>query len=128
MSKPESLSLLEVRDIRKVFIDEDFQTPVLKGVNFSLRRGEMVAMLGPSGSGKSTLLSILGTLMRPTSGSLRMLGSELTTLAERELSDFRNQQIGFYLPIPPLAARFHGARERHVSPCGTSVARNACGS
>ena len=106
MSKPESLSLLEVRDIRKVFIDEDFQTPVLKGVNFSLRRGEMVAMLGPSGSGKSTLLSILGTLMRPTSGSLRMLGSELTTLAERELSDFRNQQIGFIFQYHHLLPDF----------------------
>ena len=60
--------LLEVNDLRKVFVDRDFETPVLKGVNFTLQRSEMVAMLGPSGSGKSTLLSILGTLMRPTAG------------------------------------------------------------
>jgi lipoprotein-releasing system ATP-binding protein len=98
--------LLEVRDIRKVFVDRDFQTPVLKGVNFTLQRGEMVAMLGPSGSGKSTLLSILGTLMRPTAGSLRMLGRELTTLPERELSDFRNQQIGFIFQYHHLLPDF----------------------
>ena len=100
------LPLLEVHDIRKVFVDRDFQTPVLKGVNFTLQRGEMVAMLGPSGSGKSTLLSILGTLMRPTSGSFRMLGRELTTLPERELSDFRNQQIGFIFQYHHLLPDF----------------------
>jgi lipoprotein-releasing system ATP-binding protein len=98
--------VLEVRDIRKVFVDKDFQTPVLKGVNFSLGRGEMVAMLGPSGSGKSTLLSILGTLMRPTSGSFRMLGRELTSIGEKDLSDFRNQQIGFIFQYHHLLPDF----------------------
>ena len=115
MSPVSDLALLEVRDIRKVFVDEDFQTPVLKGVNFSLQRGEMVAMLGPSGSGKSTLLSILGTLMRPTSGSLRMLGKELTALAERELSDFRNQQIGFIFQYHHLLPDFT-AQENVILP------------
>ncbi len=98
--------ILEVRDIRKVFVDKDFETTVLKGVNFTLARGEMVAMLGPSGSGKSTLLSILGTLMRPTTGSFRMLGHELTTLAEKELSGFRNQQIGFIFQYHHLLPDF----------------------
>lgn len=99
-------ALLEVRDLRKVFVDRDFQTPVLKGVEFTLGRGEMVAMLGPSGSGKSTLLSILGTLMRPTSGSFRMLGRELTTLDEQSLSEFRNQQIGFIFQYHHLLPDF----------------------
>jgi lipoprotein-releasing system ATP-binding protein len=66
----------------------------------------MVAMLGPSGSGKSTLLSILGTLMRPTSGSFQTLGRALTTLPERELSDFRNQQIGFIFQYHHLLPDF----------------------
>jgi lipoprotein-releasing system ATP-binding protein len=95
-----------VCDIRKIFVDRDFQTPVLKGVNFTLQRGEMVAMLGPSGSGKSTLLSILGTLMQPSSGSFRMQGRELTALREAELSDFRNQQIGFIFQYHHLLPDF----------------------
>ena len=98
--------LLEVRDLRKIFVDRDFQTAVLKGVNFSLQTAEMVALLGPSGSGKSTLLTILGTLMRPTSGSFTMLGKELTTLKEKELSDFRNQQIGFIFQYHHLLPDF----------------------
>lgn len=98
--------LLEVRDLRKIFVDKDFQTAVLKGVNFSLQTAEMVALLGPSGSGKSTLLTILGTLMRPTSGSFKMLGKELTTLKEKELSDFRNQQIGFIFQYHHLLPDF----------------------
>jgi lipoprotein-releasing system ATP-binding protein len=99
-------SLLDVRDVRKVFVDNEFQTQVLKGITFSLARGEMVAMLGPSGSGKSTLLSILGTLMKPTSGSFQMLGKELTTLNEKELSQFRNQQIGFIFQYHHLLPDF----------------------
>jgi lipoprotein-releasing system ATP-binding protein len=98
--------LLEVTDIRKVFVDNEFETHVLKGVTFSLGRGEMVAMLGPSGSGKSTLLSILGTLMKPTSGSFRMLGRELTGMGERELSQFRNQEIGFIFQYHHLLPDF----------------------
>jgi len=95
-----------VSDVRKVFVDKDFQTSVLKGVTFSLGRGEMVAMLGPSGSGKSTLLSILGTLMRPTTGSFRMLGRELTDMNEKALSEFRNQQIGFIFQYHHLLPDF----------------------
>lgn len=102
----DDLALLEVKDLRKIFIDRDFQTPVLKGVNFTLQKAEMVALLGPSGSGKSTLLTILGTLMRPSSGSFKMLGRELTTLKEKELSNFRNQEIGFIFQYHHLLPDF----------------------
>jgi lipoprotein-releasing system ATP-binding protein len=98
--------LLEVRDVRKTFIERDFETPVLKGVNFELYRGEMVAMLGPSGSGKSTLLTILGTMLAPTSGSFRMLGTEITQLPEAQLSEFRNNHIGFIFQYHHLLPDF----------------------
>src|SRR5207249_7771735 len=68
---------------------------VLRGVNFELQRGDSLAVMGPSGSGKSTLLHILGTLDRPTSGSVRLDGKDPFTLSEPELADFRNGNIGF---------------------------------
>src|SRR5207249_4788323 len=60
-----------------------------------LRRGEALAVMGPSGSGKSTLLHILGTLDRPTTGSVQLDGADPFALSERELADFRNRHIGF---------------------------------
>jgi lipoprotein-releasing system ATP-binding protein len=68
---------------------------VLRDVAFELQRGESLVVMGPSGSGKSTLLHILGTLDRPTTGSVRLDGKDPFTLAERDLADFRNRHIGF---------------------------------
>ena len=68
---------------------------VLSGVTFSLQAGESAAILGPSGSGKSTLLAILGTLDRPTSGSLQLADTEPGKLSEPELAAFRSRHIGF---------------------------------
>jgi putative ABC transport system ATP-binding protein len=73
------------------------QPPVhaLRGVSFSVRRGELVAIVGPSGSGKSTLLHIIGTLERPSSGVVRIGGVDASRLADRELSELRAREIGF---------------------------------
>lgn len=98
--------LLEVRDLRKVYVEKDFETPVLKGVTFELGKGEMVALLGPSGSGKSTMLSILGTLLAPTSGTFRMLDQDLLTLKPKAVSEFRNRHIGFIFQFHHLLPDF----------------------
>ncbi len=66
----------------------------LRGVTFSVQRGERVALLGRSGSGKSTLLNLLGGLDRPTSGRLTICGHELGTLSPRELTQFRSRTVG----------------------------------
>jgi len=79
---------------------KDYPTPsgplsVLRGIGLELQPGEALAVMGPSGCGKSTLLHILGTLDRPTSGSVRLDGKDPFALAEPELADFRNRHIGF---------------------------------
>jgi lipoprotein-releasing system ATP-binding protein len=99
-------SILDVADLRKEFVAGDVITPVLKGLSFSVFRGEFLALLGPSGSGKSTLLSILGTLLRPSTGSFRMLGRELTAANEQELTAFRNRNIGFVFQYHHLLPDF----------------------
>ena len=73
------------------------QPPVaaLRGVSFSVQRGELVAIVGPSGSGKSTLLHVMGTLERPTGGVVRIGGVDAARLEDRELSQLRARQIGF---------------------------------
>ncbi|MFL5243776.1 MAG: ABC transporter ATP-binding protein [Gemmataceae bacterium] len=68
---------------------------VLRDVSFGLQRGEALAVMGPSGSGKSTLLHLVGTLDRPTSGTIQLDGKDPFSLSDAELADFRNQQVGF---------------------------------
>jgi putative ABC transport system ATP-binding protein len=67
----------------------------LRGVSLTVERGELVAIVGPSGSGKTTLLHIIGTLERPTSGALRIDGTNVASLDDRELAALRSQSIGF---------------------------------
>ncbi|MCB2109189.1 MAG: ABC transporter ATP-binding protein [Rhodobacteraceae bacterium] len=98
--------LLSVRDIFKTYVQGEVETEVLKGISFDLFRGELVSLLGPSGSGKSTLLSVLGTLLRPTSGRFTMRGIDLTGAAEVMLTAFRNRNIGFVFQYHHLLPDF----------------------
>jgi len=86
--------VLELDGVTKVYGE---QPPVvaLDGVSFSVRRGELVAIVGPSGSGKSTLLHVMGTLERPSGGVLRVDGVDAAELDDRELSRLRARGIGF---------------------------------
>jgi lipoprotein-releasing system ATP-binding protein len=86
---------LIVENITKQFPTRAESLAVLRGASLQLSRGESLAILGPSGSGKSTLLYIVGTLDRPTSGHVKLHGSDPFALDEPHLANFRNQQIGF---------------------------------
>ncbi len=99
-------ALLEVHDLVKTFGTGEAATRVLRGLALTLGKGEMAALLGPSGSGKSTLLTILGTLMKPTSGDYRMLGQDLIAADDRELTSFRNLHIGFVFQFHNLLPDF----------------------
>ena len=87
-------SLLDLDGVTKVYGEEP-PVPALRGVSFSVRRGELVAIVGPSGSGKSTLLHVIGTLERPSSGVVRIGGVDTARLDDRELSQLRAREIGF---------------------------------
>jgi putative ABC transport system ATP-binding protein len=87
-------SVLELDGVTKVY-GEDPPIPALRGVSFSVRRGELVAIVGPSGSGKTTLLHLMGTLERPTSGRAFITGHDIARLTDGELAALRATQIGF---------------------------------
>src|SRR5271165_7041934 len=86
---------ISVRDVTKVYIEGPNRVPVLHGVDFDVEQGEVVLLMGPSGSGKTTLLSIMGCILRATSGSVQIAGREVADLSERELPGVRLQHIGF---------------------------------
>jgi lipoprotein-releasing system ATP-binding protein len=86
---------LQVDHLCKDYPTRSGPLPVLRDVSLEVQRGEALAVMGPSGSGKSTLLHLLGTLDRPTSGTVQLEGTDPFTLPEHLLADFRNQRIGF---------------------------------
>jgi lipoprotein-releasing system ATP-binding protein len=114
--------LIEVSQLVKQFDQGEATTLVLKGLDLSIGRGELVALLGPSGSGKSTLLTILGTLLRPTSGQHTMLGVDLTRAHDDELTQFRNRHIGFVFQFHHLLPDFT-ALENTVFPAAVQAGR-----
>ncbi|NIL98905.1 MAG: ATP-binding cassette domain-containing protein [Planctomycetales bacterium] len=89
------MSTLKVENLAKQFPTRGEPLRVLSGIGLQLSSGENLAIVGPSGSGKSTLLHILGTLERPTSGSVTLDGTDPFQLDEPRLADFRNRRIGF---------------------------------
>jgi putative ABC transport system ATP-binding protein len=86
---------ISVRDVIKVYVEGANRIEVLHGVDFDVEQGEVVMLMGPSGSGKTTLLSIMGCILRATSGSVQVAGREVANLSERELPEIRLQHIGF---------------------------------
>ncbi|MBU2890773.1 ABC transporter ATP-binding protein [Celeribacter halophilus] len=115
-------TLLEVCDLFKTYGAGDTATRVLRGLSLHLDQGELAALLGPSGSGKSTLLTILGTLMKPTSGSYTMLGQDMIAANDAELTEFRNAHIGFVFQFHNLLPDFT-ALENVVFPSAVRAGR-----
>lgn len=101
-------TLVEIRDICKVYNPGENEVKALDHVSLTIGEGEFVAIIGHSGSGKSTLMNMLGCLDVPTSGSYFLHGHDVGSMSDDELSDIRNQEIGFVFQgfnlIPSLTA------------------------
>ena len=89
------MTILETKDLRKVYGSGDTEVRALDGVDLTVEKGEFVAVVGTSGSGKSTLLHMLGGLDRPTGGTVTVDGKELSAMRDEELTIFRRRKIDF---------------------------------
>ena len=89
------MTILETKDLRKIYGRGDTEVRALDGVNLTVENGAFVAVVGTSGSGKSTLLHMLGGLDRPTGGTVMVDGKDIFTLKDEALTIFRRRKIGF---------------------------------
>ena len=100
------MSIIQTHKITKVYNQDTIPVNALRGVDLTIEKGEFTAIVGPSGSGKTTLLNIIGGLDRPTSGSVKVEGEDISQLSDNQLIDFRQKKIGFvfqsYNLIPVL--------------------------
>ena len=87
--------MLKLKDIHKSYQQGSQEFPILKGIDLHVKEGDFLAIMGPSGSGKSTLMNIIGCLDKANSGSYYIEGTDVSDLSDNQLSDLRNQKIGF---------------------------------
>ncbi|WP_061598880.1 ABC transporter ATP-binding protein [Streptococcus gordonii] len=87
--------MLKLKEIHKSYQQGSQEFPILKGINLHVKEGDFLAIMGPSGSGKSTLMNIIGCLDKANAGSYHIEGTDVSNLSDNQLSDLRNQKIGF---------------------------------
>jgi len=100
------MSIINIVDLHKIYGSGDAEVKALRGLNLSVDKGEMIAVMGPSGSGKSTLLNIIGCIDVPTSGSYLLLDKPIDTFNEKDRARLRNEVFGFVVQDFALVERY----------------------
>jgi putative ABC transport system ATP-binding protein len=108
---PKREPIIEIENVTKVYQMGEVEVRALRGVSLTVTAGEYVAIVGASGSGKSTLMNVIGLLDRPSSGSYRIRGTEVSKLSKNQLADLRNREIGFVFQRFNLLARTTAQRQ-----------------
>ena len=103
-------AVIDVREVTKTYVLGDVRVEALRGLTFGIARGEYVAIMGPSGSGKSTLMNVLGCLDRPTTGTYRLDGIDVSQLDDNQLAEIRLKKLGFVFQGFNLLARTDALR------------------
>jgi putative ABC transport system ATP-binding protein len=104
------MALVEIRDVHKIFQRDSERIEIFTGLSLDIAEGSFTALMGPSGSGKSTLLNLLAGLDKPTSGTIRVAGSEVSAMTPTQLAAWRAQHIGFVfqnLNLLPVLTAYH---------------------
>ena len=98
---------LSIKDLKKSFGEDEYKTEVLKGIDFEIEKGEICVLLGPSGSGKSTLLNIIGGIDQPDSGTIMIQGKTISTLKEKNLTNYRRNHLGYVFQMYNLISHLN---------------------
>lgn len=106
---------LEAINLHKIYSDNSLRVHAVRGVTLSVSQGEMVLLMGPSGSGKTTLLSMMGCILSPTEGSIRIMGSEVDVYDEKKLPFVRRRHIGFIFQMFNLLSALTAQQNVEVS-------------
>ena len=100
------INVLELKEVSQSFIQGDQEIRIFDNISLSLKAGEIIALVGPSGSGKSTLLHIAGLLEKPTSGSIKIMGTQCSGLSDNARTSIRGHNIGFIYQVHNLLSEF----------------------